>query len=93
VWMGVLRTDAALAQQVGEFDHAVTSLVRLLAEDPSDDSAHRLVVELLVKAGRHGEARRAFDRWTGAMALIDAPKPNKSFLNTVGHFPPDIGHE
>jgi DNA-binding SARP family transcriptional activator len=93
VWMGVLRTDAALAEQVGEFDHAVTSLVRLLAEDPSDDSAHRLVVQLLVKAGRHGEARRAFDRWTRAMALIDAPKPDELLLRSVGRFPPDIGYE
>jgi hypothetical protein len=33
-----------------------------------------------VRAGRHGEARRAFERWRLAMRDIDAPAPDPRLL-------------
>ncbi len=83
VWMRALRTAAELARRAGEHDQAITTLVRLLAADPLDESAHRLLVGVLVEAGRHGEARRAFDRWGRAMRSIDAPGPPDSVLRAV----------
>lgn len=84
VWMRALRTSAELARQSGEHDQAITTVVRLLAADPLDESAHRLLVGVLVDAGRHGEARRAFDRWRRAMRSIDAPVPSESVLRAGG---------
>ena len=55
-------------------------LVRLLVADPYDEQAHRLLVRLLTRTGRHGEARRSFDRWVAAMRVIDAPLPDPAVL-------------
>ena len=87
VWMRALRTSAELSRRAGEYDQAITTLVRLLAADPLDESAHRLLVGVLVEASRHGEARRAFARWTEAMRSIDAPAPDGSVLRGVGLSP------
>ena len=35
-----------------------------------------MLVRTLARAGRHGEARRSFDRWVAAMRAIDAPVPD-----------------
>jgi DNA-binding SARP family transcriptional activator len=80
VWLRALRSLADLSRRAGDFDQAVTSLVRLLAADAYDEPAHRSLVAVLVLAGRHGEARRAFDRWTQAMRSIDAPVPDPGVL-------------
>jgi len=80
VWLRALRSLADLSRRAGEFDQAVASLVRLLAADPYDEPAHRSLVAVLVRGGRHGEARRAFDRWTEAMRSIDAPAPHPDVL-------------
>ena len=51
-------------------------MVRLLVVDPYDEQVHRMLVRTLARAGRHGEARRAFRRWREAMRAIDAPLPD-----------------
>lgn len=79
-WLRSQRLLARLAVDDDEPDVAVTCLVRLLAADPFDEPAHRQLVGLLVDAGRHGEARRAFDRWEAAMRAIDAPLPDARVL-------------
>jgi DNA-binding SARP family transcriptional activator len=79
-WLRGLRRLAVLARSAGDQDRVVTCLVRLLAVDPYDDSAHRALVRALAGAGRHGEARRAFDRWAAAMRDIDAPPPDRRVL-------------
>jgi DNA-binding SARP family transcriptional activator len=79
-WLRGLRRLAVLSRAGGDLDQAATCLVRLLAVDPFDDSAHRALVRALVAAGRHGEARRAFDRWSAAMRQIDAPGPDRTVL-------------
>ncbi len=78
--LSTLREAAQLSSRAGEHDHAVASLVRLLAADPYDEPAYALLVATLIGAGRHGEARRAFDRWTQAMLSIDAPPPDERVL-------------
>ena len=55
-------------------------LVRLLGADPYDAPMHRLLVSTLARAGRHGEAQRAFARWAEAMAAIGAPPPDRGVL-------------
>ncbi|WP_088283396.1 BTAD domain-containing putative transcriptional regulator [Kineosporia sp. A_224] len=79
-WLRSLRRHATLCRRAGEVDAAVADLVRLLAADAYDESAHHALVRTLVAAGRHGEARRAFDRWTHAMEHIDAPTPSSDVL-------------
>lgn len=75
-WVQSLRLAARLSGRTGDIDGAVTSLVRLLGADPYDEPAHRMLVAVLVRARRHGEARRAFERWSRAMAEVGAEAPD-----------------
>jgi DNA-binding SARP family transcriptional activator len=77
-----LRQLAMLSVDAGDLDQAVTVLVRLRVADPFDESVHRLLVTSLVDAGRHGEARRAFEQWEQAMRSIDVPTPDRGLLRT-----------
>ncbi len=79
-WLRSLRHLATLATQQGRSNDASALLVRLLGVDPYDERVHRGLVRNLVRAGRHGEARRAFDRWSEAMASVDAPLPDPAEL-------------
>jgi DNA-binding SARP family transcriptional activator/tetratricopeptide (TPR) repeat protein len=79
-WLRSLRHLAELRADAGEHQDATSLLVRMLVADPYDEPAHRALVDVLVRAGRHGEARRAFDRWAGAMRSIAAPLPNPGVL-------------
>jgi DNA-binding SARP family transcriptional activator len=78
----VLRDLADLSHRAGDTEQAAGCLLRLLAADPYDEPAHRALVDVLRTAGRHGEARRAFDRWRRAMASIDAPPPDPAVLTS-----------
>lgn len=80
VWLRALRELADLCRRAGDLDQAATTLVRLLVADAYDEPAHRALVEVLRRAGRHGEAQRAFERWAGAMRSIDAPVPTVAVL-------------
>ena len=86
-WLRSLRRHARLARRAGDVDGAVGDLVRLLVADPYDESAHHALVRTLVAARRHGEARRAFDRWAHAMESIDAPPPDPDVLAAVRRAP------
>jgi DNA-binding SARP family transcriptional activator len=79
-WLRALRALADLHRLGRRPDLASASLVRLLAVDAFDESAHSALVGVLLAAGRHGEARRAFQRWTTAMRTIDAPAPDPAVL-------------
>ncbi|GIJ77059.1 Transcriptional regulatory protein, C terminal [Micromonospora phaseoli] len=61
-------------------DAAVGYLLRLLERDPYDEAAHRSLVRCLARAGRHGEARRAFDRYGEAMRAIGVRPPDRVLL-------------
>lgn len=79
-WLRSLRRLATLRRREGRFDDAQGLLLRLLAVDPYDEQVHGMLVRTLTRAGRHGEARRAFLRWRDAMAAIDAPLPDPGVL-------------
>lgn len=79
-WVRSVRRLATLHARRGQGSDAVGLLVRLLTVDPYDEQVHRRLVAALVRAGRHGEARRAFDRWVAAMHEIDAPVPDAAVL-------------
>lgn len=81
-WLRSLRHLATLATQQGRSNDASAILTRLLNVDPYDDRVHRGLVRNLVRAGRHGEARRAFERWSAAMREVDAPAPDAVELAT-----------
>jgi DNA-binding SARP family transcriptional activator/tetratricopeptide (TPR) repeat protein len=80
-WLRSLRHLATVATREGRSNDATAILTRLLGVDPYDERVHRGLVRNLVRAGRHGEARRAFVRWTEAMASVDAPAPDPAELD------------
>lgn len=79
-WTRCARQLVAARSRAGRAGDAAELLVRLLASDPYDEQAHRLLVRALVRTGRHGEARRAFDRWAEAMRALGAPLPDPAVL-------------
>jgi DNA-binding SARP family transcriptional activator len=81
-WVRSLRLLADLAVSDAEHRSAAALYVRLLAVDQYDEDAHRRLVEALVRAGRHGEARRAFDRWARAMRALDVDPPDPVVLRS-----------
>lgn len=78
--LGMLRILAQAAQATSEPDAAVGYLLRLLEHDKFDESGHRALVHALVASGRHGEARRAFERYAAAMRAIDVRPPDEVIL-------------
>ncbi len=78
--LNVLRTLARIAGQVGDADEAATHLRRIITDEPYDEQAHRDLLDTLVEAGRHGEARRAYDRYVEAMTDIGVPPPDRAIL-------------
>jgi TolB-like protein len=57
----ILRRLAAARGAAGEFETAIAAAMRLLAIDNLREDSHRLLIELLARAGRRGEALRQFD--------------------------------
>ncbi|MEU4214844.1 tetratricopeptide repeat protein [Actinoplanes sp. NPDC026623] len=99
-WSGSLREQTRtaylsmlrmLAQVCGPATSADGYLLRLLERDPYDEPAHRSLVRRLVRAGRHGEARRAFDRYGQAMREIGVRPPDRSLLAPPASGPPQRG--
>ncbi|WP_158647496.1 BTAD domain-containing putative transcriptional regulator [Actinoplanes sp. ATCC 53533] len=78
-YLSMLRMLVQVSGPAG-VDAAVGYLLRLLERDPYDEAAHRGLVRCLVRAGRHGEARRAFDRYGEAMRAIGVRPPDRSLL-------------
>jgi DNA-binding SARP family transcriptional activator len=91
-WCGPLREEARAAYQravralarrsrdTGDTEQAICHLLRLLDLDQYDEPAHRELVETLAADGRHGEARRAYDRYAAAMRDIAVPGPDPAIL-------------
>jgi DNA-binding SARP family transcriptional activator len=78
-----LAEEAALH---GDDDAAARYALRILGRDPFDERAHLGLVTALDRAGRHGEARRAYRTYCARMAEIDveaAPFPVQSGRRTV----------
>ena len=83
-WGRSVRRLAQLLLREGRWPEALGLYARLLSVDPYDEQIHRRLVTCLVRAGRHGEARRAFYRWCEAMAELDAPRPDADLLEPAG---------
>ena len=60
-WGRSVRRLANLQLREGRGPEALGLFTRLLGIDPYDEQVHRRLVTGLVRAGRHGEARRAFE--------------------------------
>jgi ATP/maltotriose-dependent transcriptional regulator MalT/DNA-binding SARP family transcriptional activator len=78
-WPAPLREEARLAYvavarglaeekaDAGEHDAAVRHLLGILEHDPYDESAHLAIAGAFEAAGRHGEARRAYQGYCARM--------------------------
>jgi DNA-binding SARP family transcriptional activator len=75
-WLSVLRALVRLGWD--DPDGTVPRLRRILAAEPYDEGSHRDLLAALVGAGRHGEARRAYDRYARAMADIGVAVPERA---------------
>ena len=71
------RTLARLDRHRRRTDEAVGHLLAILEHDPYDEDAHRMLTGALADAGRHGEARRAWQRYHDAMLTIGVPPPDE----------------
>jgi DNA-binding SARP family transcriptional activator len=69
-YVAVARTLAGLAAARGDIDSAIRLWLRVLEKDPFDESAHLELVGMLIRSGRHGEARRRFGLYVDRMAEI-----------------------
>jgi DNA-binding SARP family transcriptional activator len=90
-YLSMLRMLAQVCGPASSADAAAGYLLRLLERDPYDEPAHRSLVHRLVRAGRHGEARRAFDRYGQAMREIGVRPPDRSLLAPPASGPPGRG--
>lgn len=71
-YVAVARTLAGLAAE-DDPDHALRLLLRVLDRDGYDEPAHLEVCRTLLRAGRHGEARRRHRLYEERMAELDLP--------------------
>lgn len=69
----VIRALAFALASGDDPQQALPWLARLLVEDPYDEPTYAAVVGLLVRARRHGEARRYYRAYALRMQEIDAP--------------------
>ena len=79
-WLRGARHLALSYAKAGQVGDAEALFTRLLLVDPYDERVHRARVRNLLHAGRHGEARRAFHRWTEAMTEIGASRPDPALV-------------
>lgn len=79
-YLRAVRLLADLSAAAGDREHAAAYLRRLLIVDAYDEAAHEDLVGILVRWGRHGEARRAFRRYGAAMAAIGVRGPHRAIL-------------
>ncbi|MQA86736.1 MAG: tetratricopeptide repeat protein [Streptosporangiales bacterium] len=59
-YIAILRTLTRRLREDGAVDRAVRYTLRLLEQDPYDEEAHLDLVQMLLDAGRRGEARRRY---------------------------------
>lgn len=67
-YLAALRALCAREHAQGRVDAAVQALRRLVDAHPADESAHRALMEMLVKAGRYQEARGQYEKCRAALA-------------------------
>ena len=74
--IALLRALSARLRDAGDTDAVVRYTLRLLEQDRYDEDAYRILVGVLLDAGRLGEARRHYDSYVHRMRDIDVePSP------------------
>ncbi|HKX44763.1 MAG TPA: bacterial transcriptional activator domain-containing protein, partial [Burkholderiaceae bacterium] len=76
-YIGALRALSRRQLAQGQDEAAIATLQRLTRALPTEESAHRELIELFVRAGRQQEAQRQYDQCRAALAseLGVAPDP------------------
>lgn len=69
-YVAVAHALALLAAADGDPDDAARYLLRILERDPYDERAYVELIGTLVRAGRHGEARRSYATYSARMEEI-----------------------
>lgn len=69
-FLGAVRRRARVAVADGDHERAASLGLRVLAADPYDDAAHRLLIGSLDAAGQHGGAARAHAQYAARMAEL-----------------------
>lgn len=72
-YVSVANALAGLADTAGDHDSAARYYLRILEKDSWDEHAHLGLVNVLERAGRHGEARRRYRAYVQRMEEIDVP--------------------
>jgi DNA-binding SARP family transcriptional activator len=70
-YISIAMSLADLRVGEGDFNDAIRLLLRVLEREPYDESAHRKLIELLVRGGRHGDARRRYEYYAARMRELD----------------------
>jgi ATP/maltotriose-dependent transcriptional regulator MalT/DNA-binding SARP family transcriptional activator len=74
--IALLRALVSSLREAGEIEEVVRYALRLLEKDPYDEQTHIDLVDVLLAAGRHGEARRRYGFYLRAMAELGVtPQP------------------
>jgi ATP/maltotriose-dependent transcriptional regulator MalT/DNA-binding SARP family transcriptional activator len=71
--IALLRALAARLRDAGDTDAVVRYTLRLLEQDCYDEQTHLSLIEVLLDAGRLGQARRHHDSYVRRMAEIGVP--------------------
>ncbi len=81
-WQGVAIIVARQAQAFGRVAEARAIADQLLDDDPADEAAHRLIIELLAAEGRHHAARRQFELCRRALHDAVDAEPSPETIDT-----------
>jgi len=76
-WQVVAMEAARGAVATGRKSEALAILDQILDHDPTDEAAHRLVIELYASEGRHHSARRQFELCRRALAASLDAEPSE----------------
>jgi DNA-binding SARP family transcriptional activator len=71
VYVAVLTALAEHSLASADYDAAIRYRLRVLERDAYDEAAHLALVSVLTAAGRHGEARRAYQAYAARMEELD----------------------
>ena len=83
-WRTVAILAARRARDLGMADRAHAIADQLLDRDPTDEAAHRLVIELLAAEGRHHAARMQFEMCRRALREQLDVEPAPETVETFG---------
>ena len=81
-WQRVALVAGRRAFEIGRPDQARSIADQLLDRDPTDEAAHRLVIEILAAEGRHHLARRQFDMCRRALRELLDVEPSRETVET-----------